>query len=197
MKRIFIISTLLIITSLSAQSQIQSEKTLGYRVPVCLYDDEYIADLRLPTLYVFKPKVFKTRRQRRRYNRLIRDVRKTLPIAREINSIIIETYEFMMTLPKNQRKAHMKKVEKDLKKQYTPRMKKLTFRQGKLLIKLVYRETNSSSYQLVKAFLGPLRAGFYQMFASIFGASLKKEYDPKGKDREIEKIVLMLDSGQI
>lgn len=197
MKKIFIISALVILSSLSAHSQVQTEKLLGYRVPACQYDDEYIADLRLPTLYVFKPKVFKTRRQRRRYNRLIRDIRKTLPIAREINSIIIETYEFMMTLPEKQRKAHMKMVEKDLKKQYTPRMKKLTFRQGKLLIKLVYRETNSSSYQLVKAFLGPLRAGFYQMFASIFGASLKKEYDPKGKDREIEKIVLMLDSGQL
>lgn len=72
-------------------------------------------------------------------------------------------------------------VEKGLKDQYTPRMKKLSFAQGKLLIKLIDRQSNSTSYELVKAFMGPFKAGFYQTFAALFGASLKKEYDRKGK----------------
>ena len=76
-------------------------------------------------------------------------------------------------------------------------MKKLTFTQGKLLIKLVYRECNSSSYELIKAFLGPIRAGFYQAFAWAFGASLKKKYDPEGDDKDLERIVLQVESGQI
>lgn len=62
-------------------------------------------------------------------------------------------------------------------------MKKLTYSQGKLLIKLVYRECNSSSYQLIQAFLGPVKAGFYQAFAWVFGASLNKKYDAEGVDR--------------
>ena len=91
----------------------------------------------------------------------------------------------------------MKFVEKEIRKEYTPRMKKLTYQQGKLLIKLVYRECNSSSYQLIQAFLGPIRAGFYQAFASLFGASLTKKYDRDGTDRLTERVVLMVEAGQL
>lgn len=76
-------------------------------------------------------------------------------------------------------------------------MKKLSFSQGKLLIKLVDRQSNQTSYELVKAFMGPFKAGFYQAFASLFGASLKKEYDPEGEDRMTERIVLMVENGQL
>ena len=88
-------------------------------------------------------------------------------------------------------------MEEAIKRQYTPRMKKLTYSQGKLLIKLINRECNSSSYQLVQAFLGPVKAGFYQAFAWAFGASLTKKYDPKGKDRLTERVVLMVEAGQL
>ena len=88
-------------------------------------------------------------------------------------------------------------VEKGLKEQYTPRMKKLSFSQGKLLIKLVDRQTHSTSYELVKAFMGPFKAGFYQTFAALFGASLKKQYDPTGDDALTERVILMVESGQL
>ena len=115
-----------------------------------------------------------------------------------INQILIETYEYMQTLPEGKaREEHIKRVEKGLKEQYTPMMKKLTFSQGKLLIKLVDRECNQTSYELVKAFVGPFRAGFYQTFASMFGASLKKEYDPDADDALTERVILMVDSGQL
>ena len=73
----------------------------------------------------------------------------------------------------------------------------ILYRQRKLLIKLIYRESHSSGYELIQAFLGPLRAGFYQAFAWAFGASLKKEYDPEGVDRLTERIVLMVEAGQL
>ena len=95
------------------------------------------------------------------------------------------------------RQKHIKRVEKGLKEQYTPRMKKLSFAQGKLLIKLIDRQSNSTSYELVKAFMGPFKAGFYQTFAALFGASLKKEYDPQGEDKLTERVVLMVENGQI
>lgn len=167
-------------------------------VPVCIYEGDTIPAFTLPTVYVFKPMNFKNKRQRERYTKLMRDVKKVLPIAKEINGAIIETYEYLQTLPnKKAREQHIKAVEKGLKRQYTPRMKKLTFSQGKLLIKLVDRQTNSTTYELVKAFMGPFKAGVYQAFASMFGASLKKEYDAEGDDAMTERIILLVESGQI
>ena len=143
-----------------------------YLTPMCVYEGDTIPFVKLPTVYIFKPLKFKNKRDVANYNKLIRDVKKVLPISKEINNAIIETYEYMMTLPnEKKRQAHMKAVEKSLKEQYTPRMKKLTFAQGKLLIKLVDRQTNSTGYELVKAFMGPFKAGFYQTFAALFGTS--------------------------
>ena len=152
----------------------------------------------LNTVYCYPSPVLNTAKKRQQYNRLVYNVKKVLPIAKEVNTIIVETYEYLQTLPdKRARDEHLKFVEKEIKKEYTPRMKKLTFTQGKLLIKLVYRECNSSSYQLINAFLGPIRAGFYQAFASLFGASLRKKYDAEGEDRMTERVVLMVEAGQI
>ena len=179
-------------------AQEQTTTINGYLVPACIYEGDTIASLRMPTLYCFKPLNFKNKKQRQQYTRLVRNVKKTLPIAKEVNRAIIETYEFLQTLPDEKaRQKHLNAVEKSVKEQYTPRMKKLTFAQGKLLIKLIDRETNSSSFELVKAFLGPFKAGFYQAFAAIFGASLKKEYHPEGEDAMVEQIVLLVESGQI
>ena len=179
-------------------SQEKTTTINGYLVPACIYEGDTIASLRMPTLYCFKPLNFKNNKQRQQYTRLVRNVKKTLPIAKEVNRAIIETYEFLQTLPDEKaRQKHLNAVEKSVKEQYTPRMKKLTFAQGKLLIKLINRETDSSSFELVKAFLGPFKAGFYQAFAAIFGASLKKEYHPEGEDAMVEQIVLLVESGQI
>ena len=85
---------------------------------------------------------------------------------------------------------------RNVKKVY-PISRELSFAQGKLLIKLIDRQSNSTSYELVKAFMGPFKAGFYQTFAALFGASLKKEYDPQGEDKLTERVVLMVENGQI
>lgn len=169
-----------------------------YLTPMCVYEGDTIPYVKLPTVYIFKPLKFKNKRDMKKYYKLIRDVKKVLPISKEINRAIIETYEYMMTLPNEKaRKKHIKAVEKSMKEQYTPRMKKLTFAQGKLLIKLVDRQTNSTGYELVKAFMGPFKAGFYQTFAALFGASLKKQYDPTGDDALTERVILMVESGQL
>ena len=163
-----------------------------------LLDGDSVQYVELNNIYVYPVPEFKNERQRQAYNRLVYNVKKVLPIAKEANSMIIETYETLQTLPNKKAKdEHMKRVEMAIKKEYTPRMKKLTYAQGKLLIKLIHRECNSSSYTLVQAFLGPIRAGFYQAFAWTFGASLKKQYDPEGIDRITERVVLMVESGQI
>ena len=198
MKRILFLAFFFSFMAVHMNAQEQTTTINGYLVPACIYEGDTIASLRMPTLYCFKPLNFKNNKQRQQYNRLVRNVKKTLPIAKEVNRAIIETYEFLQTLPDEKaRQKHLNAVEKSVKEQYTPRMKKLTFAQGKLLIKLINRETDSSSFELVKAFLGPFKAGFYQAFAAIFGASLKKEYHPEGEDAMVEQIVLLVESGQI
>lgn len=168
------------------------------KVGKALVDNDSIQYVELNPLYVYPKLTFKDEKQRQAYNRLVANIKKVLPIAKEVNSIIVETYEYLQTLPdKKSKDEHMKRVEKGIRKEYTPRMKKLTYSQGKLLIKLVYRECNSSSYQLIQAFLGPIRAGFYQAFASLFGASLTKKYDPEGVDKFTERIVRQVEAGQI
>lgn len=168
------------------------------RVGKVLQGRDSIQYVELNNIYVYPKPVFKNEKQRMAYNRLVYNIKKVLPIAKEVNKIIIETYEYLETLPNKKAKdEHMKLVEKSIKKEYTPRMKKLTYSQGKLLIKLVYRECNSSSYNLVQAFLGPVKAGFYQAFAWAFGASLKKDYDPNGVDRLTERVVLQVEAGQL
>ena len=179
-------------------AQQEGEAATAYLTPTCVYEGDTIPHVALPAVYIFKPVTFKNKRQQRRYSKLVRDVKKVLPIANEVKRAVIETYEYIMTLPDDKaRQQHLKAVEKSVKEQYTPRMKKLTFSQGKLLIKLVDRQTNSTGYELVKAFLGPFRAGFYQAFAALFGASLKKEYDPEGDDKLTEQVVLMVENGQL
>ncbi len=152
----------------------------------------------MPELPVYKPLVFKSEEERRKYSRLVYNVKRVLPLAKKVNLMLQETYETLETLPTKEAKdAHIKAVERELKKQYTPEMKKLTLTQGKLLIKLVDRECNQSSYEIVKAFLGPARAVFYQIFAWTFKASLKKGYDPNGEDAQIERIVRQIEVGQL
>ena len=152
----------------------------------------------LPELWVYPPLKFKSERERRAYNRLVYNVKKVLPIAQEVNGLIAETYETLEMLPTQKEKsAHISAVEKDIKAQYTPQMKKLTYSQGKLLIKLVDRECNQSSYEIVQAFLGPTKAAFYQIFAWTFRASLKKEYHPEEEDKLIERVVRQVETGQI
>ena len=187
------------ITGISSVYAQQQSKHTGkvYLTPMTVYEGDTIPYVKLPTVYIFKPLKFKNRRARTQYYRLVRDVKKVLPIAKEVNQIIIETYEYLQTLPPKERQKHLKQVEKSLKEQYMPRMKKLTFSQGKLLIKLVDRQTQSTGYELVKAFLGPFRAGFYQAFAAMFGASLKKEYDPTGDDALTERVILLVERGQL
>lgn len=152
----------------------------------------------LPEVFVYPQLKFKNKRDQEKYNKLVRDVKRTLPFAKLVYATLIETYEYMETLPNDKaRQAHLKKMEKDLFNEYKPVLKKLTFSQGKLLIKLIDRECNQSSYNLLKAYLGGFRAGFWNLFAGMFGASLKSEYEPRGKDAMTERVVVLVESGSI
>ncbi len=129
------------------------------------------------------------------YWRRIRDVKIVLPYAEMISTYIIETYEYLERLPnKRARRKHLKVFEKELMETYKPVMKKLTLRQGKLLIKLVDRETNSTGYEIIKAFYGPFKAFWYGVFAEFYGGDLHVKYDPRynADDALTERIIYLL-----
>ncbi len=168
-----------------------------YRNPV-IQDGDTMWCYLLPELPVYAPLRFRSAHQQRTYNRLVYNVKKVLPLAQQVNSMIAETYEVLEQLPdKKSKEAHMRAVEKSIMEQYKPEMKKLTYSQGKLLIKLVDRECNQSSYEIVQAFFGPAKAAFYQVFAWSFRASLKKEYRPEDDDKLIERVVRQVETGQL
>ena len=161
-------------------------------------DGERMPCFQLPAITIYSKKEFKNEKERQGYNRMVQDVRKTLPLAKLVHRALIETYEYIETLPtEEERIAHLRRMEKELYKEYKPVLKKLNYRQGKLLIRLIDRECNQSSYNLVKAFLGSFRAGFWQAFGSLFGVSLKAEWDPEGKDAELEIICDLIEHGFI
>lgn len=205
-----LLTTLFIIltTAISAQSQKgrdrseQNSKPIVYLTPnvytAVVIGNDTVACMYLTDFIKYSPIRHKTAHEVVQYNRLIRDVKRTLPYAKEVARIIIETYEYMETLPDHQsRQKHLEKMEKHLKDEYTPKMKKLTRSQGQLLIKLIDRETNSSSYHIVQSFMGSFKAFTYNMFAGLFGNSLKKRYNPYDEDRMVERVAVLVEQGAI
>ena len=167
------------------------------KVGKTLVDGDSIQYMEMSNVYVYPELTFKSKRQQQSYMRLVKNVKKVLPLAKQVRQIIIETAEFTETLPPEERKEHLKRVEQAVVREYKPQMKKLTFSQGKLLIKLVDRECHSTAYEAMQAFIGPVRSGMWQAFAWMFGASLKKGYDAEGTDRLTERVVLMVEAGQL
>lgn len=166
--------------------------------PAVIMGTDTVACMWLRDFVKYSPLRFMNNKEQIAYTKLIRDVKKTLPYAKEISNIVTETYEYMETLPDDKaRQKHLNQMERHLKEVYTPKMKKLTRSQGQLLIKLVDRETNSSSYHIVDAFMGSGKAIFYNIFASMFGNSLKVRYNPYGEDRLTERACVLVEQGAI
>lgn len=162
------------------------------------YHGDSIPNVRLHEFYRYSPMIFKSKSERERYNRMVRNIKLVFPYAQLVRTTLIETHDYLQSLPNEKaRKRHIALVEKGIKEQYTPVVKKLSRSQGKLLVKLIDRECGQTSYEMVKAFLGPLKAGVYQVVAGLFGNSLTKHYDPEGTDKYTERIVRMVESGQI
>ncbi len=165
--------------------------------------DEYGDTVRMTLIrdvYVYPPLKFKNKKQEEFYWRTVRDVRKTLPYAKLAFSTLCETYEYIQTIPdKKKREAHLKRLEHDIFEQYKPVMKNMTKSQGKVLLKLINRETDQSSYSIVKAFLGSFRAGFWQTFGRFFGMNMKAGFDPaKNKeDATIDRIATLIEQGTL
>lgn len=203
MKRFLVIVLLLCLTyiGLSAQTTILKTATgeiAGYRVPIEVSGSDTIYIFTLPNVYIYPTLRFKNKQQEKYYWKLVRDVKKTLPYSKLITKTIQETNDTLMRITnKRERDRYMRKFEKEIYKKNESSFKNMTFSQGKLLIRLIDRECDATSYELIRAYRGSFTAGFYQLFAKIFGADLKAEYGSGKNDALIERIILQVESGQL
>lgn len=197
MKRVYI---LLIVALLVVPQMVSAEKSKQDKINVALstvYKGDTIPSFDLYEVTIYGRRYYTNVRKQRKYDKLVHNVMKTYPLAKEVKAILVETYLYLQTLPTDEAKQkHIDQVEKGVWDQYLPEMKKLTLSQGKLLIKLIDRECNQTGFELINAFMGGFKANFYQVFASLFGATLKKEYDPQSseEDAAIEEIIYLIDN---
>ena len=176
----------------------QEEKKDRIVVNARILDGDTIPVIALQELKVYAFKPYKNKKEARRMTKLIRNVKIVYPYAK-IAGIKLREYEEILAGvdDKKTRKKIMKQAEKEIEEEFGDDLRDFTFSQGKILIKLVYRETGASSYELVAELRGKFRAFFWQAFARIFGFNLKNGYDPKGEDADIEFIVQMIEAGQL
>jgi hypothetical protein len=174
-----------------------AQAMFGQRMPDFASErNDTLKVMTLNDIYVYPPQIFRNPAEEEQYRRLIRDVKIALPYAKIVYATLIETYEYIMTLPsEKEREVHLKRMEKELYDEYMPVLKKMTLTQGRLLIKLIDRECNQTSYNVLRAFLGSFRAAFWNFFAGLFGASLKSSWEPDGRDAATARIVELVEMG--
>jgi len=164
-------------------------------VSATIIEHDTVPIIQLPEVIVWG---FHNERDFRRFQRLIYNVKKVYPYAR-LAGIKLKEYEDQLAVARNDRERRqiMRQAEEEIKRQYGDELSELTFTQGKILIKLIDRQTSETSYNLLQELRGNFVAFFYQGFARIWGYNLKTRYDPSGEDAAIEMIVKMIESGQI
>ena len=152
----------------------------------------------MPYVEIVAERTFKTKAQRKRFNRLQYNVKKMYPYAK-LASDLLEKYEDELTSVDSERarKKYYKKIEDELKKEFDGEIRKMNATQGRILVKLIDRETGDTSYEILQEFRGNVSAFFWQSFSKMFGQDLKSAYDPYGEDKEIESIVQLIEAGAI
>lgn len=200
--------TLLVgVQSVSGQPEIPDPETYpvresiyaGYNWTMDEFGDSIIR-FYLKPVTVYPPLKFKNKKEEQFYWQTVARVRKTLPYAKMIKETLIETYEYIETFPtQKEREDYLKAMEKELFAQYKPVLRKLSKQQANMLVKLIQRETDQTSYEIVKAFLGSARAVFWQGFGKLFGVSLKGKFQPeKNKDDAvIDRVATLIEQGQL
>lgn len=195
MRRFFAI--LFIICSAAVSSVRAGDAATGYDVLAVIDRGDTIPFELLPIQVVYpNPVNSYDEKTRKFFWKTVRDVKKTLPYAKQIAAEVHAIDNATKGMTEKQRKAYMKEHEDVLVDKFKPALKKLTLKQGKILIKLVDRQCGQSSYELIKAYRGGFRAAFWQGFAKMFGADLKANYNAK-EEEVIEAVINLVENGQL
>lgn len=182
----------------SAQEIKNSNEKKGSNLATVIVEGDTIPVMYIDEVHIWGNKSFRNPAESRQWERLVRNVKKAYPYAK-LAGIKFNEYNQKIAGIKSEKvqKAMMKQAEDEIEAQFGNELRDLTISQGKILLKLVDRQTSNCSYDIVKDFRGKFRAFFYQSFARLFGYDLKARYDPLGEDADIERIVLMIESGTL
>lgn len=171
---------------------------VGYMVHTKVINGDTLPFIPLREVNILPPKVFKNSREEVKYKKLVRNLKKVLPYAKIANTrLAIIERDVQKIQDPNLKKKYLKLQEERLKLEFKDEITNLTMSQGRLLIKLIDRETGKTSYALIKELRGSFSAFVYQGIAQLFGESLKEEYDAQGNDKLIEEILIRIENGEL
>lgn len=197
-KYIFIILFILFCDAAFSQTKVSVNGNQYYLVDAIVENGDTIPFIKLREIVILPPKVFTSKRQEQQYLRMVRNIKKVYPYAKLARNKMYEIHNNVLALKTEYEKnKYLKVAERELKDEFEDELKDLTITQGKLLIKLIDRETGQTTYEIVKELRGSVEAFLWQSVARIFGSSLKSEFDSAGEDKMIEDIIIRIDSGQI
>ena len=152
----------------------------------------------LKEISIFPELKFRNKKQERFYWRTVRDVKKTLPYAKLIKKDIQYADSVLCTFSTEKEKRQWwRKFEKQLFRKYEKDFRGMYASQGMMLMKLVNRETSQTGYDLIKHYKGKFTANFWQFIAKLFKNDLKEEYDENDKDKIVERVIILVESGQL
>lgn len=188
-----------VLLTVSPKLSAQTEKKDNSGVTrVVIEGSDTIPMIELPEVWVFDRRELDYLYLKRKYQRLIRNVKKAYPYSHIAGEKLKELDEQLASIyNEKEQKEHIKKAEEEIMGQFEKEVRKLTVTQGIILVKLIDRETGRSSYLVIKELKGSITAFFWQGIARIFGNDLKADYDPEGDDRVIEDIVRGIEAGFI
>ena len=192
MRSIFCILLFLVTTSLPEQLLAQNSQYDTLRVEAYITPEgDTIPQSWLPTVLVSAVQTQALKNYWNNWTRLRNAVYVTYPYAVKASKVIRSVNAQLAGVQDEKlRKQIIKSREKELKRDFADKVTNLSVYQGKVLMKLINRETGNNCYQLIKEYKGGLSAGIWQTVAFVFGSSLKQPYSPNGEDQEIEKLVL-------
>src|ERR1700761_765178 len=203
LRRKYLLLSVMITLAMGVRGQVASDTTLPpgipppvygpndtIIVPAKVYGGELLSAQTIQYTWVTKPMPPAMRRRYEEWTRLRNAVYVTYPYARKAGIIMNDMNAHMALLgSERERAAYIKSREKELKKEFTEPLEQLSIYQGKILMKLINRQTGNNCYEIIKEYKGGFTARFYQTVAFFFSSNLKQPYDPKGEDQQIEAIV--------
>jgi len=176
----------------------EQPKTIGFKVSYFVTDEgDTVPVVNLQPVNVVENRVFASKREERKWSRLKRDVAKVYPYSKVAGKKLKEYNDVMVGKSEREQKRILRQAEADIKKQFEGDIRNMTINQGRILIKLIDRETGNTSFALVKELRGSFQAIFWQSIARIFGSNLKSGFDPKvdPEDKMIEEIIHTIEDG--
>jgi hypothetical protein len=181
---------------LIAQTEKSVRQDSTYRTVII--DGDTLPHVDIREVPILPPFLFKNRFQERQYWRLVYNLKKVLPYSKIVAATVMQVESKLGTVNTDkERRKFIKSMEDSLWNLYEPELRKMTITQGKLLFKLVDRETSNSTYFWIDSYRGSVSAFFWQGMARLFGTNLKSKYDPNGEDKLIEQIVTYIEKGYI